>query len=640
MWERELSKGFGAVAGLGVLLLAGCSGSPKNDIDPPDLDLVSVFYPVDGLVLGFGEPGAAPEGVDHVAVQAYPTSTGACAEVEDDGSFQFSVVAIDNDVLEVTGALGTGCGVRGAPAFTRVPASPLPPVDYVCCFPTGTCQSKQNNDDGMPCPEAATGVATCEEDTHCGVLEGEYLDLEPEQIIVSSPDASGRVSIEGRVGYPGALVRVRNLGLSPLGLPSPDGRHATITDQNGNFSLTRVPASGDDELSVQVQDLNGFRSPPIGKRVPDAELVGLDIVGVYAYEDLEAYKRGPLALHIAPYGLDLKGMCPDDGQPGDWICYTGGVTHDMITGLTMTEVSSGGVLDATPTATVAGSASLQYNTGVIGDVRSAKQEIVIVLDLSESATPTGTDRQIQIEEVKRMIDQIRARDRIGAVVVEGWDVATRVNPTIGENTGMHRFEERGTLKAALDAYIRNPEEDSVSGALAGLTEAGSMLRSAGSANGKIVMLLAQAPSARFEETSTGQSQEEAYFDRRNAAFDAVVGRAELFQVRFPTHVIGLGLVNQSQDDFSFVQDVTDFSRGRYWASSKSAADIRQTLTDVQQELSGSFILLYDINTPCTGKSMSLDVQLTLELDETQRATAQWSGPVRIAGGCPEGPGGN
>jgi hypothetical protein len=640
MVERELGKRFGAFAGVGVLLLAGCGGSPKNDIDAPDIELISVFYPVDGLVLGLGQAGAMPPEVDRVSVQAFPTNTSNCVPLEDDGSFTFSVVAIDNDVLEISGAIGEGCAVRGAPAFTRVPESPLPPVDFVCCFPTGTCQSKANREEGMACPEPATGVATCEIDAHCGVLEGEYLDLAPEQIVVGQPDANGRVSIEGRVGYPGALVRVRNLGLSPLGFEEPSGRYATITDQDGNFMMDRVPASGDDELAVQLQDLNGFKSPPIGKRVPDAALAGVDIVGVYAYQNLEADTRGQLAVHLSPYGVDNKGICPDGGDPEDWICHTGGVTHSMVETLSIVEVTGTEDLMPMPTEPVPGSVTLQYTTGVVGDVRSASQDVIIVLDLSQTATPMDVDRQIQIEEVKRMIDQIRARDRVGAVVVEDWGIATRINAAnnaIGE-TGLHSFQQRDLLKAGLDAYIRNPEDDSVSDAVQGLTEAGLMLRRAGAANGRIVMLIAQPPGPDYEDAADEFAREELYTQRRNAAFDAVVGRAELFQVRYPTNIIGLGLENEN--DFSFLQDISDFSRGRYWPTTKSAADLRQTLTDVQQELAGSFILLYDIQTPCTGKSMTLNVSLSLAFGPEQRADAQWSGPVRIAGGCPNGPGGN
>ena len=76
-------------------------------------------------------------------------------------------------------------------------------------------------------------------------------------------------------------------------------------------------------------------------RVPDAELAGLDIVGVYAFEDLGGGELGPLILHLRPFGIDGRGMCPDREGPPAPVCYTGGIDHSMVT-ITRQQIEDGG----------------------------------------------------------------------------------------------------------------------------------------------------------------------------------------------------------------------------------------------------------------------------------------------------------
>ena len=160
-----------------------------------------------------------------------------------------------------------------------------------------------------------------------------------------------------------------------------------------------------------------------------------------------------------------------------------------------------------------------------------------------------------------------------------------------------------------------------------------MLRRAGSTNGKIVLLLATAPGAEYESAMDSQERQAAYDVRKNIAFDAVLGASAGVDVSYQTHILGMNLARQ--DDFSFLEDITDFSRGRYWATTDVASELRQTLTDVQQELSGAFILLYDMDVPCVGKSMTLELSIDLVIDQSSRASSTYRGPVRIARGCVE-----
>lgn len=627
MVRRGLIVRFGVVGSVLTTLVAGCAGEPRNDVDPPDTDLISVFYPVDGVVRGLGLPGAVPSNVDRIYVRAHPTSTLSCSPVNEDGSFEFRVVAVDNDILEMTGAFGSQCDERGAPSFVRVPISPLPPVDFVCCHgggSNGTCQSITAFENGDACPDEQTGVPTCTFDQDCGSLEGEKLLINEGQITVSPPNESGTVTIEGVVEYENALVRVQNLKLSPLGYETRLTRRATIANDKGQFRFENFVAAGDDELAVQIQDLNGFRSPAIGKTVPDAPLGGLDIIGVYAYEDLEGDQEGPIAIHVAPYGIDGRGMCPDSGVPDDWICYTGGVTHEMLNIVDVQVVSTNVSPNLTPTPTSSSSPNFEFNTGVIGDVRSGAQDIVIVLDLSEEAAPTFTERQIQIEEVKQFIDRLRSRDRVAAVVMTGYEEGAMVGG------GLVRFDARANLKAGLDAYVQTDQAaGSVSGSLEGLVLASKILRDAGSLNGKVVMLVAQPPN---QEDEIGDDKPTLFQTRVAAAFEGVLGPVGSTVPVYETHILGLDLVPET-GNFTVLNDIVDFTQGRYWSTTTTdPGDLEQTLTDLLQELSGAFVLLYNMDVPCVGKSMTLDITLELALGE-QRATSTYRGPVRIQRGC-------
>src|SRR5687768_5393137 len=171
MGERGSGLRFWVVASLAT----SCAGeTPPNELPPPDLLKISVFYPVDGLVRGRALEGSISHPrVTHVRIASHPTKGETIVPVQMDGSFSFSVIAISDDLLEISAATDDKASERGEPVYLVVPPTPLPPPKFVCCGArdgrNGTCQDEDSARAGNPCPDAATGTTQCQVDRDCGV---------------------------------------------------------------------------------------------------------------------------------------------------------------------------------------------------------------------------------------------------------------------------------------------------------------------------------------------------------------------------------------------------------------------------------------------------------------------------------------
>ena len=611
MGVRTSSRAAGLFA---VLLATGCTGrTPASDIPAPDADDIVVFYPAaDGLSRGRGLPGAFPPEVTYVRVKAHPTGTSSVQPVAPDGSFRFAVIAISGDLLEFSGGLDDLGNERGAPLYLEVPPSPLPVEDFECCLPTGTCQEVSNR--GSPCPGALTGATLCASDRDCGVEEREYLSIDLARIQVGRPNELGRVDVSGIV-TPNALVQMENRGLNGIGVPGQRFRAAQISSDVGAFSFEGLVGRGDDEVVIQVSDLNGYRSPAVSVLIPDAKLIGLDVLGVFAWEALTNGDRGPIAIHLAPFGLDEKGLCPDTDEAPE-VCYSGGLTHGMVSfqKAQMRLGQENPELNPSPTSTTT---ERPHNRGAEGDVRSGPQDIIVVLDVSTAAQGKdggGLAPPRRFEAAARFIEGLRSRDRVGVVTFGASAQREQVqDPT--RDSGLRERGRRGELAAVVRGLAaREPLTDS--DMLVGIQEAAAALRLARSRSGRIVVVTGAPPAGTPEQAS--------------AALDLVLAAVEenlsLGHPRLTVDVVGLEIPPDAPT-LRYIDDLTKFTDGRYYAA--SAFGIEQTLTDVRSYLSGSFILLFDVDIPqAVGKSGTIDLDLEVVLG-ADRAQASYTGPLRI-----------
>jgi hypothetical protein len=606
-----------AAAGVwAAVWLAACSGkTPENDIPPPDADAVLVFYPAsDGLARGRGLPGTFPPSVTHVLVQAHPTGTSSLQPVEADGSFQFAVIAISGDLLEIAGTTDDLGNVRGASLYVEVPASPLPAEDFVCCRARGTCQKLADAEAGRACPDPLTGATQCSIDEECGVDELEYLPIDLQRIQVGRPNELGRVDVSGIVTA-NALVLLENRGLNGIGVPGQRFRSAQISSDVGAFSFQGLTARGDDELVLRVQDLNGYRTPAVSLLVPDAELAGLDILGAFAWEPLTNGQRGPVAVHLSPFGVDGKGICPDTDEAPE-VCFSGGLTYAMVN-VVKAQMRVGQETPELNPSPAPITPERPHNRGAEGDVRSAAQDLVVVIDISKEAQDKdgkGLAPPRRFEAAARFVEGLRQRDRVAVVSYAG-NATRELVADPGRDSGLRTLEQRGELAAAVRG-LSGREFPTGSNLFAGIREAAAALRLARSRNGRIVVLAGAAPGGMASDAVAEWS----------TALDAVQEDLSKGLPRITVDVVGLDIPSDAPN-FGLIDDITRFTDGRYYTS--SAFGIEQTLTDVRSFLSGSFILLYDMDIPAgVGKSGTIDLELEVILG-SERARTTYTGPLRI-----------
>lgn len=601
----------------------GCSSDRGGaDIPPVDPDLITVFFPVDGLVRGRALPGALPTSVQHVSIEAQPTGTSSLRTVDEDGGFTFSIVAISGDLLEIAGSRDENGSELGAPVYIEVPPTRVSFVDYVCCQPRGTCQSRSEADrqaellaedpnHQIVCPEPVLATS-CNSDADCGTLEGEYLTIDLDRVTVSKPNERGRISVSGFV-EPNALVTIENRGLNGIGVPGPRYRSAQISNDIGAFEVDDLQGKGDDEIVLQVLDLNGFKSPPISRLVPDADLAGVDVIGAFAWEPLTNGDRGPISVHVAPWGVDERGLCPD-GSADPQLCFTGGLDYSMVS-IQRAEMQVGsGPIDLQPTKSST-SAERPYVRGLEGDVRAGPQDVMIVLDHSEVAETkdAGGAAARRFTAARRFVQGLRRRDRVGLVTYAQNPIlraaASQTDP------GLKTFEDRGVI---LDALSNVAQEDPGQGndLFAAIQTAAAALRRARSERGRIVVIAADGPAGTDQEALVA-------FGGALDALDEDLARGD------PTialHFVGLDILDDTPN-MDLVDDLATFTDGRVYRSTING--VEQTLTEVRSFLSGSFILLYDIFVPVeVGKSGTIELDLEV-LIGGQTAQASYTGPIIV-----------
>ena len=607
-----------ALAAAAVAVVVGCSAeTPPPAFGPIEVAGLYVYYPTggraaQGLVRGRGLPGTVPDGADRVVVRSHPSGHRVEVPLAPDGGFGFRVIAISGDVLELRAAGGDPLAL-GAPVFVEVPPSVEPFVPHVCCPRTNTCQSIYDRDNGLPCPPPAPGLVRCEVDEDCAPYENQALPLEPDDVRVTAPDARGRVSVRGEV-VPNALVTIANVGKSAVAPPDPAEARALgrrdpglrlelIADDRGRFTLEDVPAVGDDELVVVLYDLLGFRSAPYGLRVPDPPLAGVDVLGVTAWTPLVEGRTGRLAVRLAPFGADGRGLCPDDPDPADGLelCVGGGLDHRMVEIL---EARIGDVpLDLTPAQT---GPDLPYRRGIEGDVRAPPSRVVLIVGRTLDPVPEPA-----VEAIATYVEQLRPRDRVA------WVDAFRFHPRLavpftGDRTGV---AER--LRSDLSEFAEGFQGD----LLLLVEDAVERLRSIdGGAGGRVLVVTGIPPA------------DDDYRDLADRVLDLAEGTPSRGPV--PIDVVSTVELGPAAGDARARLDaLTDLAR---FSEGEARTGLRpEELGDAMSRLLGrqlgSFLLLYDVAIPPgAAAGGELSIRLQVEIDASGPAETTYRGPLRVA----------
>lgn len=617
MGERGSGLKSWVVGGFGIALLHGCVGdTPPSDVPAPDLTKISVFYPVDGLVRGRGLAGAVTDpAVTHVRVASHPTKGETIVPVDADGGFEFQVIGISDDLLEISGALDDAGKERGDPVYIVVPPTPLPPPTYVCCGATetrkGTCQTEEAAEAEMACPDPATGITQCYDNRDCGVESGELLPLDTDRIQISPPDADGRISVAGTV-QPTSLVTLENRGKEAVGGYIPTQRRLIrISDEAGNFTFDSVQARGDDELIIQVRDLLGFRTPEASILVPDAPVAGVDVIGAFAWAPLTPNQTGPVAVLVAPYGVDGRTICPDSTED-PVLCLSGGLTYDMLNlGNVMIDSFS-----VTPSPTPLGP-QVEHNRGLVGgnDPLAGAQDVVVVLDMSAEAAKTDTEippRRFNL--VRDFVSGLRSRDHVGLVTFGTDGVVTRVDVDQTDDLAAQRQLVMNALTqlAAVEPAGPSTVFEGITHAAADLTDAKTRRP------GRIVVVtLSDEEGDPMEAT-----------DRFDATFDMVRPNPSL---GFDGYVVDIVAVDVAAvgGNLTLLGDIAGFTGGEFY-NVPSINSLNQTLADLRTLLSGSFVLLYDMLIPeDVGKQGTISFTAGVTLPGSETVQASYSGPLRI-----------
>lgn len=611
-----------------LLALGGCTIAPSGPaLEAPKADRIYVFFPAgnqvtEGLVSGRGFPGAIPERATHVQISSYSTGFEAVVPVNDDGSFEFRVVAISGNFLEFRAATSASAEEVGAPTFIEVPATVLPRPKWLCCADTRTCQDEFERENNDPCPSPAPGVRSCMVDADCAVFENQYLVFPEGSVQITPPSAEGAVTIEGQV-EPNLLVYLSNLGKSAVGtgldeeerklrgFENPGVNRTQISDEDGRFLFAGVPAVADDEIVIQLEDLNGYTSPAYALLVPDPPLAGVDVLGVFPWQPLTNGAMGRVAVRISPYGADGRGICPNapEAQDGLELCVSGGLTHDMVE-LTRAQLDRPDdvafALAPQPATLTEG---LPHNRGIEGNVRSEALDLFVVVDMSAAAArddPNG----LVFDALRSYVRYLRARDRVGIVTFGTGNVLLQQGLSA----------DRDGVLRTVDALAGQPRSGETA-LMAAVQLAAEELRSRRERRpGRVAVITFDPPDGTPEIA--------------RAALDQVLDLVEPNPLEaFDGFPVDVAYVDPKGTAPTLLEldDLSDFTRG-LGITVQNINSLEDALADLRGDQVGSFILLYDMMIPAdVGKAgtVFLDLRVTLPGANGSRETS-YRGPLRIA----------
>jgi hypothetical protein len=566
-----------------IVVLAGCSPS---DVAPGSIDpsLVTVFFPVE-LERVYGRGFAGATDAPYVYAAAHPSVSSEVPKVEDDGSFSFDLHAESGDLIELAPSPDIKAIARGAPLFIRVPEPEHETKErHYCCMMTRTCQPEFNIRYGIPCPEARNGVTRCDEEADCFHLANEVLPIDVRGIEVSPPDEEGQISIEGTV-LPQSLVTIENRGLSGLGIGRASWKRTTISDLEGRFSLPELTARADDELVVQLRDLSNLRTPPAQVIVPDPIFSTLDVVSIEGWEPIVDGRPGVIAVRLALGGADGRGFCPDSGE-APATCYTGGLSHSMITSVDL-RLSRGGASLAPRPAPIG--ENRPHAVGAQGDLHDGPRDYVIAIDMSAGAGAIDPDPPRRFAAARELVRRLRDRDRVGLVAVGGDAREISIGPP-------------EAVLAEL-AVLQNEPLSGERDLFAAASRAAVHLKQAeGARPGNVVAVMTgDVPGSANQALEAAAAARESLGFRRVDVVTIGVGGGNLEAMR---------RLARNGDPAG---DVIDLD---------SIALLDRAVYDLAHQLVGSFILLYEVDLPeGIGKQDCVEMDLTASIGGVSISTS-------------------
>ena len=278
---------------------------------------------------------------------------------------------------------------------------------------------------------------------------------------------------------------------------------------------------------------------------------------------------------------------------------------------------------------------LQYNRGWDGDVRAPSQDLVIVLDMSGAAAAADT-AGLRFNQVRTLIQELRARDRVGVVLFGGeptlgyggivsWDDPTAGGdtkiPVIGlrwlgvperevglSGAALRRQGERQVLLDELAALDDTNAVDDGADLADGLRSAVEMLKKGNSVNGRIAVIAAtrrDPPDAKRDPTLGIYNTDH---------IDELIGLTQEIarqgQAAIPITLIDINPEETAND--RMVGEVVPFSEGT--VTEINVDNLEGALEELRRKIAGSFILLYDMCVPKkVGKRGALEFRLRVRV---------------------------
>lgn len=667
--------GLGAVVGYLAGTVCGCSGStPPNSKQAPDLQKITVFFPIDSFVNGHGDPGALPPpskagSSTFLEVNAHPTGTSDHFTVNDDGSFDFAIISVSGDILELAATSDDVGHDKGDVSYIRVPPGIGPRDHYLCCgAPSGTCQREEDAQKELPCPDPTTGAPRCATDRDCSALNGEVLPIDPMKFSVSSPDTRGKISIQGTTKSPGALVHVENRGKAGVGGENRGVKTARVLDSAGAFKIDGLTARGDDELVFQLMDLRGNLSPEMSVLVPNVQLKYMDILGAYAFTPFNPGKRGTVAVRFRPTGIDGYGICPES-TVNPILCFGGGLDFSMVSFNSVNFDCGDAVIDSTPTATTS---LIPNNRATEGDPVAGSVALMVVLD--ESSAVSQDTMTKMIDAAGELVDLLPRGTPVGLVSYGGTPAASNEITNNGLTASVDARTAQNVYNCVRSAGGSSTQGTGGTGSSNAITLSNSAhlelspttdsqmihdtlsnLRTrvpTGSSDvyAGVVVAAHTLESRKLGPSVTGviltlvgadiTTQGQAPCIQAVLAEEAVSNPSGGNASGFPTYVVGISLTEQSSKasdqaavtNVQHLQDIAHFAPQGSFTNLGSVNSLASTLTDLNGALSGDYVLLYDMTIPaCVGKSAKLTLDVTTQLPGASTSTRTVKGPFTIVG---------
>lgn len=658
--SRLLARASFALLPLSLVGIACVNDTPVNPIGPPDPNLITVFFPQDGLVYGRGSPGAVPAGTPFVLVRPHPSrGTSSIFPANTDGSFDFAVAAGVPATLEFAISIDDGGKTRGAPSFIDVPQERARREPFFCCAAPGSmlgrcqpvslteCSTQNFNDQCDPSDTKADP---------CAKYNGQTISITDDAFTLTQPNANRAVTLRSKVGsIPKlSLVKVENRGHRPFGGSGGGYHSAKVADERGMVEF-KFEAAGNDEVVIEILAIDGVnRSRQHALYVPDADLEGLDLTGVVPITPLRSEQMGTIGLRFALSGIDQRGICPpstagsnpiiksDSEDPalcfsaasGAFLGVNGGLDYARVS-LRDIEIDGKAVDQYNKTATTA---EIPVRKFTDGDVLAEPTMVVIIVDNSVAAA-AADPKEVRIAAAVSVAGSLRRRDYAAVMVLGAAGTGKTQWRVVRELTKIGDAGGRAALRDTLLAQVKQGDaigDPDQFGAIAGAGELiSNNIRNTKTKHGKIVLITAATP--------VNVSSSENALARVLPAPDSDLESYPVFVIATPQSFPNCPMSGECRDGFTCLaslcqppidlETIALFSGGAY-RQAPSVGGLVTAAQSLEGLISGAFVLLYDMRMPqnlgTEPKLAKLKYHAMVELaGGAQRAEADFEGDIEL-----------